>query len=346
MKRICTIALLILLQSITCLAPAIAQSTQPNCEGRSSVEAATQAIQQSPKDKNELAAMYACRGEAYEVAGDSAKAIADYTQAIKLAPRNGWHYRARGLVYLAGAAYARAIADFGSAIRFAKANSPLQITAYVGRATAYYAQNRYDLCIRDASQVIKVDAGIAEAYRLRGLAQREKGKFDLALDDFAKALQLNPADSRIWANRARLYATRGQFDLAVSDWNESLRLKPDAESFYYRGSAQLDLNNYAAAISDFTQAIALRPPFVDAVRLRGQAFAFKGDYAAAIADFDQFIGPEPSAVGDAFAYYLRGLSHSRLGHKDQATRDLRRAAQLTSDAELQQKIKDELAVLS
>jgi regulator of sirC expression with transglutaminase-like and TPR domain len=43
---------------------------------------------------------------------------------------------------------------------------------------------------------------------------------------------------------------------------------------------------------------------------------------------------------------LRGLSHSRLGHKDQATRDLQRATQLTSDAELQQKIKDELAVLS
>ncbi|NJM40548.1 MAG: tetratricopeptide repeat protein [Anaerolineae bacterium] len=173
--------------------------------------------------------------------------------------------------------------------------------------------------------------------RLRGSGYREKGQFDLALADFAKALAIDPANPRTYANRGLTYIRRGQFDLAVSDLNESIRLEPKAESFYYRGSALLELETYEAAIADFTQAIGLQPPFVDAVRLRGQAYALKGDYAAAIADLDQFIGPEPSTNGDAFAHYLRGLSHSRLGHREEALRDLRRALQLTRDAELPQK---------
>ena len=322
---------------------ATTQGFQPNCEGRNTVVSATQAIKQNPRDKADLAALFACRGEAYEVAGEANKAIPDYTQAIQLAPRNPWHYRARGLVYLAFNDYARAIADLGQAVRLAQTDIPIQVTAYVGRATAYYAQKRYDLGIRDATQVIKLSASNAEAYRLRALCLREKGKFDLALADFAKSIELDPNNPRTFANRARLHATRGQFDFAVSDWNDSLRLKPLAESFYYRGSAYIELKKYDLAIADLTQATTLAPPYIDAVRLRGQALAFKGDYAAAIADLNQYIGTGTS--GDAFAYFLRGLSHSRLDQRDEAISDLQQAVKLTTDAELQKKAKEELAKL-
>src|SRR5262249_42605451 len=56
------------------------------------------------------------RGNAQYSLGANDKAIADYTEAIRLAPREASHFNNRGLAYAAKGDQARAIDDYGKAI--------------------------------------------------------------------------------------------------------------------------------------------------------------------------------------------------------------------------------------
>jgi tetratricopeptide (TPR) repeat protein len=60
---------------------------------------------------------YNNRGNAYSDKGDYDRAIADYTQAIRLAPNVASRYYNRGLAYYSKKDYDRAIVDFNQAIR-------------------------------------------------------------------------------------------------------------------------------------------------------------------------------------------------------------------------------------
>jgi len=51
----------------------------------------------------------------------------------------------------------------------------------------------------------------------------------------------------------------GQFEEAISDFTEAVKLKPKHFDFYYsRGLAYNKLGQYDEAISDFTEAIKLK----------------------------------------------------------------------------------------
>ena len=48
----------------------------------------------------------------------------------------------------------------------------------------------------------------------------------------------------------------GLAEPAITDFDEAIRLKPDcAEAYYYRGSAKFQLGQYKSAITDFDEAI-------------------------------------------------------------------------------------------
>jgi tetratricopeptide (TPR) repeat protein len=87
----------------------------------------------------------------------------------------------------------------------------------------------------------------------------------------------------------------------------------DAEAFYKRASKYYDEGTYDRAIADFTEAIRLKPDFVEAYQKRGDAWAsgwteivdleYHRDRAdAAIADYSEVIRLKP----DAESYNNRG----------------------------------------
>jgi tetratricopeptide (TPR) repeat protein len=88
------------------------------------------------------------------------KAIKDFTDAIRLDPKNAAAYRYRGHAHFKKKEYDRAIKDFTDAIRL----GPKFITAYFGRGLAYYFKKEYDKAIRDYTQAIRLDPKDAPAY--------------------------------------------------------------------------------------------------------------------------------------------------------------------------------------
>ena len=83
---------------------------------------------------------YNNRGETWRAKGDIDRAIADYTEAIRLDPKNSNAYLNRGLVWDNKDDIERAMADYNEAIRL----DPNYAGAYDNRGIAYRTKSDYD----------------------------------------------------------------------------------------------------------------------------------------------------------------------------------------------------------
>ncbi|GHV49664.1 hypothetical protein AGMMS49579_02340 [Spirochaetia bacterium] len=120
--------------------------------------------------------------------GDYDRAIADYTQAIKLDPKDATAYNNRGYAYYNKNDYDRAFADYTQAIKL----DPKDATAYNNRGYIYLSKNDYDRAIADYTEVIRLAPNYAWAYNNRGYAYYNKNDYDRAIADYEAALQINP----------------------------------------------------------------------------------------------------------------------------------------------------------
>jgi tetratricopeptide (TPR) repeat protein len=81
------------------------------------ISGCTTLIQSGKEKPADLADDFFRRASAYDFSGDYAHAIADFGQAIKLAPKNADAYYRRGSIYWVKADYDHAIADLSRAIK-------------------------------------------------------------------------------------------------------------------------------------------------------------------------------------------------------------------------------------
>jgi tetratricopeptide (TPR) repeat protein len=83
----------------------------------------------------------------------------------------------------------RAIADYSQAIRLDSSYA----SAYSNRGQLYYARKDNDRAIADFNDAIRLDPRDANAYYSRGLAKRARGDAIGASSDIAAAKRLNPS---------------------------------------------------------------------------------------------------------------------------------------------------------
>jgi len=110
------------------------------------------------------------------IIGDTAETPANRAKA----------YFNRGLAYSSKKDYDRAIADYSEAIKL----DPTYSRAYANRGFGYYNKKDYDRAIADFSEAIRLDPKYAWAYANRGSIRTAKGEFDLAIADLTEAINL------------------------------------------------------------------------------------------------------------------------------------------------------------
>jgi tetratricopeptide (TPR) repeat protein len=145
--------------------------------------------------KPEQAAVFAHLLRAFEYAlkGNYDRAIAAFSEVIKLDPRASTYYN-RGRAYYLNNEYDRAIADFGEAIRL----KPAYAAAHNNRAWTYLKAGKAAEGLPDAERSLQLRPNDANAFDTRGHILEALGRREEAIADFRRALAINPnlRDSR------------------------------------------------------------------------------------------------------------------------------------------------------
>jgi short-subunit dehydrogenase/lipoprotein NlpI len=145
----------------------------------------------------------------------------------------------------------KAIAAYTEAIRL----DPKCAEAYWGRGWTYEKKGDYDQAIADFSEVIRLSPRLSEAYCDRGIVYGKKGSFDEAIADFTEAIRLAPQYTETYGGQGSAYGQKGDLGTAIADFTDAIRLNPKlAEAYYNRGLAYQKMGDTAKAESDFAQA--------------------------------------------------------------------------------------------
>jgi tetratricopeptide (TPR) repeat protein len=153
------------------VSPAAAQQSQAQswCYGNSTdvqtIAGCTLVIQSG---RESLASAYFNRGIAYKNKSDFDRAIADYTQAIQLNPRDAKPHVNRGNAYSDKGDFDRAIADYNEAIQL----DPKFAFAYLNRGLANLFNGALPKALADLNQASELDPKFAYAALWLDIANR------------------------------------------------------------------------------------------------------------------------------------------------------------------------------
>jgi len=141
------------------VSPAAAQQSQARswCYGNSTdvetISACTLVILSGRESQRNLANAYFNRGIAYKNQRDFDRAIADYTQAIQLNPKDAKPHVNRGNVYSDKGDFDRAIADYSEAIQL----DPKYAFAYLNRGLANLFTGSLAKAVTDLNQASELE---------------------------------------------------------------------------------------------------------------------------------------------------------------------------------------------
>lgn len=127
---------------------------------------------------------YAMRAEAYARRGETEKALADYTMAIGIAPRDADYYSRRADIYFGKGDYEKAFADYDKAAEI----DPEDLNKFMDRGYAYYHRGQWDKALEDVDAVMKLEPAWINAVILRGNIYSAEGKYAEAMKEFNDAI--------------------------------------------------------------------------------------------------------------------------------------------------------------
>ncbi len=145
-----------------------------------------------------------------------------------------------------------------------------ELHAILGNAA--FDAGRHVEARRELSEALRLWNGYPDALgRLALIAERE-GKLPEALHLYGLAIAGDHWSWEFFFNRGRLHERSGRYSEALSDYSEALRLRPDvAFMLIHVGRAYLALNRNARAIEMFRRALERKPGDSVATQLLEQA---------------------------------------------------------------------------
>ncbi len=116
---------------------------------------------------------------------------------------------------------------------------------------------------------------------------------------------------------------KDNYDAAITEYTAAIALNPNfAEAYNNRGLAHYRRDELDNALTDYNRALSLRPNYVNALTNRAIVFFDQGDYNAVIADTSRAIELDPN---DDSAFMFRGNGYQRAGDYTRALADWQKA---------------------
>lgn len=201
------------------------------------------------EERNQVAVTY-YNLEQYDLA------LAEFDHAIELDAIYPNTYTNRGCVYHVLGQHAKALADYTQAIRLGR--EAINGTVRSNRGLLYIAMGQPRRALNDLRRALGQDANHANAHHHQGLAYTYLGEFDKALASYNAALRANPTHVLAYHNRAYVLTQRGDIENALADYSAALEHDPTLRQAYInRSLLHRQLDNHAAAQADLMQLARL-----------------------------------------------------------------------------------------
>jgi tetratricopeptide (TPR) repeat protein len=155
--------------------------------GETGAAACSRVIEDANESVANRANAYFNRGTFYDARGRFDDAIRDYSEAIKLEPKNGERYYIRAHAWRQKGNLQQELADHNSAIGL----SPRALH-YIGRAYHFMRKQDYDRAIADFTLAIKAEPEWTDTWYQRAKAYTVKGDKQRAIADYRMMLKLDP----------------------------------------------------------------------------------------------------------------------------------------------------------
>ena len=237
---------------------------------------------------------YSQRGAALAASGDLANAIADFSRAIEMAPREPRYRVLRAKARLDNKDGLLARADLDQAI----AMKPEEIEARLARAVLLVVEKNHPLARIDLAAVARAAGREDDRRFASGALYAGMEDWRASFEQFDVWIGAHPGDdrqdqalnARCWA-RAMLNETLRQ---ALDDCDAALRLQPNEAAYFdSRATVLLRLGELDRAIADFDIALAQLPDLAWSRFGRGLAKRRKGLDGEGIADIAVALAVQP-----------------------------------------------------
>lgn len=318
-------------------------------------EAAAEAVKLLARLPVEQARMLVLRGN-FQI--DNADKLKDLDEAVRIAPKEAFPYRARGAFYILDNKLDEGLADLKQALEL----EPRDLAAQEAIARVFVGRGEKEAAIASLTKGIESLPEVPSLYYERSRLLAETGQLEAALADADVVLAKRPNQPLALAWRAELYLRMDQPEKALADSDAVLadapesttaasfraailqRMKRTAEAIEFLedfrrrhpndvtilerlGLIYLADGKFEQSIDALSAAIDLEPQNALAVRTRGDAYISRGRHAEAVADYNRVLELAPRDAST-----LNNLAWLLCTSPDAEVRDGKRAIELAEKA--------------
>jgi len=197
------------------------------------------------------------RAEGLMLAGDMPAAV-EYLNVAVNGKYRPWdsHYQ-RANAYFSLQDYTRAAEDFTQLIKL----EPKDYVGYSNRGECLLKLDRPQDALADFNQALSLKPDDDYTYANRGMAYFSLGKNTEALADLGKSIELAPQGALNYSNRAVIYLSQKEYARAVDDLTKAIGVMPDMAGFYAnRSAAYFYMKEFQKSYDDMLTAEKLGIP--------------------------------------------------------------------------------------
>ena len=230
--------------------------------------AATQVMESSSDPDAQTGVNYAqCElGWASLMTGDAPTAIAAFTRAIKIVPKDEEAFNGRGIALRQLGNFEQSLHDLDQAIQI----NPGEKDHYLQRGLTYLEMNDLAHALADFTQVSRLAPNSPMGYRYLGQVYLDTGDCDKAISAFTQAIVLDPLHDGTRRVRATAYQVAGKHAEAEEDFAfVSAQGRAKAAFEVYHQTAKTIVDPLYKG-EDSGKLTLLRPPQLRAIRFYGE----------------------------------------------------------------------------
>jgi tetratricopeptide (TPR) repeat protein len=266
-----------------------------------------------------------CQGVEKQERGDTDGAIGDFVHALELQPDLTDAHLLLGVGYFDRRDYGRAIEEYDKYLAVIPDNSH----AWSNRAVACLRSGDLAAARADIDRAIELKPHDLPLLENRVVIARESEDFKTVITDCTWLIEHYPPKVTWLMDRGKALGAESRYAESLADFQQVVKSEPTADAYYYRGVTRYFLQQYEAAVADFSQALSLDADFAPAYLKRCTAHYYRQEYLSGIKDCDEFVRRRPDSYD---GYYNRGILRSRAGDQDGALDDYRRGVELAGNA--------------